>query len=64
MSSKVGQTFYVNVGSKYSGQVGYCVEQLSEQFKLKKSKHEDYIKLELDDVVTWFKLSEVTEVVL
>lgn len=64
MTTKVGGAFVVNSGSYYSGQVGYCTEQLSESFKLKKGKHEDYVKLELDNVETWFKLSEISEVYL
>lgn len=65
MTTKVGSTFYVKSGSKYSGKIGFCTEQLSEQFKFKKgSNREDYVKLELDNVETWFKLSEVNEVTI
>ncbi|WP_378347421.1 hypothetical protein [Acinetobacter baumannii] len=67
MTDKVGSTFYVKSGSVYSGQVGYCTEQLSKEIKFKRgSDREDCVKLHLDGsgVETWFKLSEVNEVTI
>ncbi|QMP19065.1 hypothetical protein FKOIJHOC_00117 [Acinetobacter phage Ab_121] len=66
MKSKVGNLFVVNSGSYFAGEVGCCIEQLSEEVKFKKSKYDDYVKLELEHsgTVTWFNLNELTEVVL
>lgn len=54
-----GMTYLVKMGSgTHKNKIGLCLEVLPEKFDAK-YKGVTWLKLQLDDVTTWFKNTEV-----